>query len=94
MKAYDLVFLFLKKKKNVCFGHGPWGPHFYKSRTEKIVIFRGFSNFFFRTIGFQLKFLELIEFPNIFHWKPAKKEQKKIKVGVLLRQNLGQIRNR
>ena len=27
----------------------------------------------FRTTGFQLTFLILIEFPNIFHWKPAKK---------------------
>ena len=31
--------------------------------------------------------LVLIEFPNIFHWKPAKK----IKLGVVLGQNLGQI---
>ena len=30
---------------------------------------------FFRTTGFQLKFLILIEFPNILHWKPAKKNQ-------------------
>ena len=29
----------------------------------------------------------LIEFPNILHWKPAKK----IKLGVVLGQNLGQI---
>ena len=42
---------------------------------------------FFRTTGFQLKFLKLIEFPNILHWKPAKK----IKLGVVLGQNLGQI---
>ena len=41
----------------------------------------------FRTTGFQLTFLILIEFPNIFHWKPAKK----IKLGVVLGQNLGQI---
>ena len=27
----------------------------------------------FRATGFQLKFLILIEFPNILHWKPAKK---------------------
>ena len=40
-----------------------------------------------RTTGFQLKFLTLIEFPNILHWKPAKK----IKLGVVLGQNLGQI---
>ena len=43
----------------------------------------------FRTTGFQLTFLILIEFPNIFHWKPAKK----IRVDVVLGQNLGQIRS-
>ena len=41
----------------------------------------------FRTAGFQLTFLILIEFPNIFHWKPAKK----IKLGVVLGQNFGKI---
>ena len=30
--------------------------------------------------------MKLIEFPNILHWKPAKK----IKSGVVLRQNLGE----
>ena len=40
-----------------------------------------------RTTGFQLKFLILIESPNIVHWKPAKK----IKLGVVLGQNLDQI---
>ena len=56
---------------------------------NNIVIFRGFtfSKLFFRTTGFQLNFLILIEFPNILHWKPAKK----IKLGVVLGQNLGQI---
>ena len=39
--------------------------------------------------GFQLKLLILIESHNIFYWKPAKK----IKVGVVLGQNLGQIRS-
>ena len=43
---------------------------------------------FFRTTGFQLKLLILNEPPNTFHWKPAKK----IKVGVVLEQYLGQIR--
>ena len=54
-----------------------------------VVIFRGFSNFFFTTTGFQLKLLILIESPDIFHWEPAKK----IKVGVVLGQYLGQIRS-
>ena len=40
-----------------------------------------------RTTGFQLKFLILIEFPNIVHLEPAKK----IKLGVVLGQNLSQI---
>ena len=35
----------------------------------------------------QLKFLILIEFLNILHWKPAKK----VKLAVVLGQNLGQI---
>ena len=37
--------------------------------------------------GFQLNLLILIEFPNILHWKSAKK----IKLGVVLGQNFGQI---
>ena len=41
----------------------------------------------FRTTGFQLNFLILIEFPNILHWKAAKK----INLGVVLGQNLGKI---
>ena len=40
---------------------------------RKIVIFRVFSKFFFRTAGFQFKFFILIEFPNILNWKLAKK---------------------
>ena len=51
---------------------------------QKIVIFRGFSRIFSEL---QLNFLILIEFPNMLHWKPAKK----IKWGVVLGQNLGQI---
>ena len=56
---------------------------------RKIVIFRGFSKKFSELTGFQLKFLLLIEFPNILHWKPAKE----IKLGVVLGQNLGQIKS-
>ena len=50
-------------------------------------IFAKFGQIFFRTTGFQLKFLILIKLPNILHWKPAKK----IKLGVVLGQNLSQI---
>ena len=44
---------------------------------------------FFRSTRFQLNLLILIESSNIFHWKPAKN----VKVGVDLRQSLGQIRS-
>ena len=54
-----------------------------------MVIFRGFSKIFSELLDSKLKFLILIEFPNIFHWKPAKK----IRVVVVLGQNLGQIRS-
>ena len=47
-----------------------------------------FYQIFFRTSRFQLKLLKSIESLNIFHWKPAKK----INMGVVLGQNLGQIR--
>ena len=50
--------------------------------------FQRFQQNIFRTTGFQLKLLILIEYPNIFHQKPAKK----IKMCVL-GQNLGQIRS-
>ena len=57
------------------------GTPFLHKLGQKIVIFRGFSKKFFRTTGYQLKFLILIEFSNILHWKPAKT---KIKLGVVL----------
>ena len=56
---------------------------------QKLVIFRGFSKFFFRTTGFQLKLLMLIESSNIFHWKTGKKNQ----IGCGLWGNLGQVRS-
>ena len=43
---------------------------------------------FFRNTRLQLKLLIIIESNTIFHWKPAKN-----KVGVVLVQNLGQIRS-
>ena len=36
-----------------------------------------------RTTGFQLKFLILIESPNIVHWKPAKKKKMYIGCGLV-----------
>ena len=86
MKAYDLVLLFLKKKLIFILGVAHGNPSFAKVRPKNCNFFR-FKQFFFRTTGFQLKLLKFIESPNIFHWKPAKK----IKVGVVLEQTLGQI---
>ena len=47
---------------------------------KKIVIFRGFQQNFFRTTGFQLKFLILIEFRKYF---VGNQQKKKIKLGVV-----------
>ena len=79
-------FVVSEKKIVFLFWMWPMGTFLHKSG-RKIVIFRGFRKRFFRTTGFQLKFLIFIEFPNILHWKPAKK----IKSGMVLGQNLGQI---
>ena len=51
--------------------------------------FQMLQHIFFRTTESQLQLLTLIESSNIFHWKRAKRP----KVGVVLRQNLGQIRS-
>ena len=40
---------------------------------RKIVIFRGFGKIF-QNYWIPIKFLILIKFPNILHWKPAKKK--------------------
>ena len=77
MKAYDLVLLFLQKKNCFLFWVWPIGTPFLHKLGQKIVIFKGFSNFFSELpTGFQLKLLILIESPKIFHWKPAKKKLK------------------
>ena len=47
--------------------------------------FQRFQQNVFITIGFQLKFLILIEFTNILYWKPAKKNE----IGCGLRTKLG-----
>ena len=54
-----------KKKKSFLFWVWPIGTTFLHKLGQKLVIFRGFSNFFFSEldIGFQLKLLELIESP-------------------------------
>ena len=80
-------FCYFCKNISFCFRCGPGGPPFLHKLDQKIAIFRGFSNFS-RTTGYQLKLLILIESPNIFLWKLAKK----IKKGVVLGQNFGQIR--
>ena len=75
-------------KKN-CFPYRAWPimtPCLCKLGTKK-TIFKRFYQLFFRTTGLQQELLILIESPNIFHWKSAKKS----KVGVVCRANLGQI---
>ena len=74
-KFWKLVICFCyfwKKKKFV--RRGPWGPIFLLRLDWKIVIFWGFSKMFFRSTGFELTLLILIEFPNTFHWKQAKNQ--------------------
>ena len=75
LKAYGLVLLFLKKKIVLSVAHGDL---FFAEVGPKNRNFFTFQQKIFRTTGFQLKFLKLIEFPNISNWKQAKK----IKVGV------------
>ena len=41
----------------------------------------------FRTTRFQLKFLILIEFPNILNWKPAKRNQIRCGLGAKFEPN-------
>ena len=49
------------------------GPLFVQVGPPKIAISRGFTTFF-KTTGLQLKLLVLIESPNMFHGKSAKKQ--------------------
>ena len=87
-----ICFVISEKKKKLFWAGSMGTPFLHRYLGNKcllVVIFRGFSNFFFTTTGFQLKLLILIESPDIFHWEPAKK----IKVGVVLGQYLGQIRS-
>ena len=65
------------------------GTLFLQKLGQKVAIFGRFSKKDFRTTGFKLKLLISIKSLNIFQWKPAKK----IKLGVVLRQNLGQIKS-
>ena len=48
------------------------GDSIFAQVGPKIVIFKRFQQNFFGTARFQLKFLMLIESPNILHRKPAK----------------------
>ena len=65
------------------------GTPFLHKLGQKIVIFRSFSKIFSELPEIPINVFN-IEFYNIFHWKPAKK---KIKVVLVLGQNLGQIRS-
>ena len=63
------------------------GTPFFHKLGQKIVIFKGFSKKILRTTGFQLKFLILIEFHDIVHRKPAKKNQIGCGLGAKFRPN-------
>ena len=65
-------FCYFCKKNCFLFWVWPTRTPFLHKWSKKIVIFRGFSKLFFRTAGFQSKFLTLVEFPNTLHWKLAK----------------------
>ena len=66
----------------------PIMSHFFANWTKK-TIFKRFYQLFFRTAGLQYKLLILIESPNIFHWKSAKKVKWVWSFG----QTLGQIKS-
>ena len=82
MKAYDLHLLFLQKIF-FALGVAHTNPFFVQVAPKKSNFERFYQ--FFRTTGFQLKLLMLIESPNIFHWKSAKQN----KVGVVLGTKFG-----
>ena len=88
MKAYDQFLLFLQKNSLFVLGVAHGHPSLLKLG-QKMEIFKCFRKKNLRTTGFQLLLLIVIESLNIFHWNPAKK----IKVGVVLGKNLGQIRS-
>ena len=56
-------------------------PFLFKLSPKKPFL-RGFTNFFFRTLGLQHKLLIWIVSPNIFHWKSAKKSKVAVVFGV------------
>ena len=65
------------------------GALFLQKLGQQMVNFRGFSRNFSELLdSIHLRLLMSIESLNVFHWKRAKK----IKVVVVLGQNLGQIR--
>ena len=82
-------FCYFCKRQRFFFWAWPMGTLFLQQLGQKVVIFGRFSKKDFRTTGFKLKLLISIKSLNIFQWKPAKK----IKLGVVLGQNLGQIKS-
>ena len=77
LKVYDLLSFFLHKSLIfvLCVPHTDF--FFVCKLGPRKAIFRGFTKFIFKTTGLQLKLLILIESPNTFHWKSAKKKKKK-----------------
>ena len=75
LKAQDLVLLFLKKEILFFVLGVAHGDPIFAQVGPKISSFQRFQQNVLRTTGFQLKFLILIEFSDIIHWKPAKKNR-------------------
>ena len=78
---------FCQKKLFFVLGVAHW-DHIFAKVGQKNSNFQGFQQKNFRATEFQLKSSISIESLNIFHWKPAKY----IQMGLVLGQNLGQIR--
>ena len=66
-------FYFRKKKLFFVLGMPHSDPFFVQSWAQKWQFLEVLPIFFFRTTELQLNLLILLEVPNIFHWKPAKK---------------------
>ena len=87
-------------KKTFClFWVWPIQTPFFAQVVPKNGNFQRFQQKIFRTTGFQLKLLILIELPNISHWKPAKKQTKWVwslgkiwaKLGPMLRKKVQKL---
>ena len=83
LKADDLLLLFLPQKLFLYWVWPIMTP--FLCKLVQKTIFKRFYQLFFRTNGLQHKLLILIESPNTFQWKSAKKS----KVGVVFGAKFG-----